>query len=272
MYGYIYKTTNLINGKIYIGQHKKSFFDPKYKGSGKIFQEALKKYGKENFEVIMLEAFDTFEELNAAEIRYIKMFDARNSDLGYNLAEGGNLFSNNYHQGMAGKKQTTFQKEQVRRALTGKPKSDEARKHMSEAARKRISNRITNNGKRWIHNEFENKLIETSSELPLGYEEGMMPSMNKSNSQKKRHQNSIYMHNDEGEERLVEKQLVSEYKLKGYREGRRPYSEKRLKKLHDRKGKILIHDPQTLSKYYISPEDLPIYLSKGYVKGRPKII
>ena len=43
----IYKTTNLINGKIYIGQDSKN--NPKYLGSGVIFLKAIKKYGKENF-------------------------------------------------------------------------------------------------------------------------------------------------------------------------------------------------------------------------------
>lgn len=48
MYGYIYKTTNLINGKIYVGQHKGKF-DRGYVGSGKILKLALTKYGKQNF-------------------------------------------------------------------------------------------------------------------------------------------------------------------------------------------------------------------------------
>ena len=50
-YGYIYKTTNLINGKIYIGQHKSNLFDSQYKGSGVILRKAFAKYGKENFKV-----------------------------------------------------------------------------------------------------------------------------------------------------------------------------------------------------------------------------
>lgn len=44
----IYKTTNKINGKIYVGLDTKN--NPKYLGSGKIIKFAIKKYGKENFE------------------------------------------------------------------------------------------------------------------------------------------------------------------------------------------------------------------------------
>ena len=40
----IYKTTNLINKKIYVGKDKKE--NPNYFGSGKILSLAIKKYGK----------------------------------------------------------------------------------------------------------------------------------------------------------------------------------------------------------------------------------
>ena len=43
----IYKTTNLVNGKIYIGKDSKN--NPNYLGSGNLLKKALIKYGKENF-------------------------------------------------------------------------------------------------------------------------------------------------------------------------------------------------------------------------------
>ena len=49
MIGYIYLTTNLVNNKKYIGQHRSSTFDPSYLGSGTLFVKALKKYGKKKF-------------------------------------------------------------------------------------------------------------------------------------------------------------------------------------------------------------------------------
>ena len=45
MYGYIYVTTNLINGRKYIGQHAKPEFDESYYGSGTALKPAIKKYG-----------------------------------------------------------------------------------------------------------------------------------------------------------------------------------------------------------------------------------
>ena len=50
MFGYIYKTTNLINGKIYVGKHKGAFTE-KYLGSGVHLKRAVKIYGKECFSV-----------------------------------------------------------------------------------------------------------------------------------------------------------------------------------------------------------------------------
>ena len=89
MYGYIYKTTNLINGKIYVGKKTKSEFDPDYKGSGKILKLAFKKYGWENFEVEFLCPCFSLEELNAEERCLIAHFDSRNPEIGYNRSEGG---------------------------------------------------------------------------------------------------------------------------------------------------------------------------------------
>ena len=67
MFGYIYKTTNLCTGKIYIGKHIADSFDTSYIGSGVILLKAIKKHGKENFSCVLLEAVSTEEELNARE-------------------------------------------------------------------------------------------------------------------------------------------------------------------------------------------------------------
>lgn len=87
MYGYIYKTINLVNQKIYIGKHRAKNFEPqKYIGSGTILRKAIKKYGKENFNCELVEYCETKDELNAKEKYWISFYRA---SLNYNLAPGG---------------------------------------------------------------------------------------------------------------------------------------------------------------------------------------
>lgn len=81
----IYKTTNLINGKFYVGQDSNN--NPEYYGSGNLLKKAIKKYGKENFIKETLEVCSTEEELNEREKYWIK--ETKVQELGYNIADGG---------------------------------------------------------------------------------------------------------------------------------------------------------------------------------------
>lgn len=110
MYGYVYKTTYLQNNKIYVGQHKSDVFDEKYYGSGIIISKLLKKYSIDNFLCEILEECSSEEELNEKEIYWIEKLDARNPDIGYNIASGGAFGDSGYHLGMLGKTQSEKQK------------------------------------------------------------------------------------------------------------------------------------------------------------------
>lgn len=91
MYGYIYKTTNLLNNKIYVGQHKvtNDKFDTSYYGSGKLLLEAVKKYGVENFNCELIEWCDSFESLNEREIYWIKELNSSVRNGNYNISDEG---------------------------------------------------------------------------------------------------------------------------------------------------------------------------------------
>lgn len=83
---HIYKTTNTVNGKIYIGKEKHN--DKNYIGSGRILNNAIKKYGKEVFVKEILEdcSLDIIDE---RECYWIDHYDSTNWDIGYNITKGG---------------------------------------------------------------------------------------------------------------------------------------------------------------------------------------
>ena len=84
----IYKTTNKINGKIYIGFDTKN--NPNYYGSGKVVVAAIEKYGKVNFKKEILEICKTKELLSIREIYWISTYNSTDRNIGYNISNGGN--------------------------------------------------------------------------------------------------------------------------------------------------------------------------------------
>ncbi len=88
MYYYLYKITNLINNKIYIGVHKTDNVNDGYMGSGKIIVSAMKKYGSENFKKEILEYFDTSDKMFEKEKEIVNQEFLSNSNV-YNLRRGG---------------------------------------------------------------------------------------------------------------------------------------------------------------------------------------
>lgn len=90
-YHFIYKTTNLINGKIYVGQKSSDYLCESYLGSGRHLKCSINKYGVENFQREIIEFCNSVDHLNEREIYWIEKLDARNPEVGYNIAKGGNI-------------------------------------------------------------------------------------------------------------------------------------------------------------------------------------
>jgi hypothetical protein len=84
----IYKTTNLINNKIYIGKHQTLNPNDDYLGSGKALIKAIQKYGRDNFQKEILFEFNTEAEMNAKEIELVTEEFCNRKDT-YNIALGG---------------------------------------------------------------------------------------------------------------------------------------------------------------------------------------
>ena len=88
MFYTIYKTTNNINGKYYIGKHKTRDLDDNYLGSGKILNYAIKKHGINNFTREYLFIFDNEEDMNNKELELVSE-EFIKEDTNYNLKLGG---------------------------------------------------------------------------------------------------------------------------------------------------------------------------------------
>ncbi len=137
---YIYKTTNLLNSKIYVGKRiyrKKD--DIWYLGSGVYLNRAIKKHGRENFVKEIIEWCSDKKELCNKEIYWIKYFNSTNLKIGYNLSlggDGGNVGKEAYIKignKLRGKKKPKEFGEKVSKALKNKPKSKEHNEKVRQA-------------------------------------------------------------------------------------------------------------------------------------------
>lgn len=92
--GIIYQIINIVNGKSYIGLTTRYFFRRYCHNwwdytDNKHLQNAINKYGINNFSIKILERDKTEAELDLLERYYIKLFKTNNSKFGYNKTEGG---------------------------------------------------------------------------------------------------------------------------------------------------------------------------------------
>lgn len=84
MFYTIYKITNKINNKFYIGMHKTTSLDDGYMGSGRLISRAIKRHGIENFSKEILHVFDNEEDMKNKEKELVVL-----NEMSYNLCEGG---------------------------------------------------------------------------------------------------------------------------------------------------------------------------------------
>jgi len=177
---YVYKTTNLINYKIYIGVHKSK--RKNYLGSGKILKLAIKKYGRDNFKSEIIEHCESEEEMFSREKYWIKEYDSQNRLIGYNITDGGlggvgckHLFGKKLseehkkkvslnHADVSGERNPMFGKthtkevrEKLRKFNLGKSLSFETKKKMSEkkCGENNNKSKLTPNIVRKIRRDYE---------------------------------------------------------------------------------------------------------------------
>lgn len=88
MYYTIYKITNTVNNKFYIGKHQTDDLDDGYMGSGFVLKRAIEKYGLDKFVKEILYVFDNEEQMNNMEKEIVNEEFLLKEEV-YNLQEGG---------------------------------------------------------------------------------------------------------------------------------------------------------------------------------------
>lgn len=88
-YFYVYKITNIVNSKIYIGIHATNNLENNYMGSGVNLKKAIKKYGRDKFIKEILGVFETYHEVLLEERRLVTTDFVKDTNT-YNLEIGGN--------------------------------------------------------------------------------------------------------------------------------------------------------------------------------------
>lgn len=139
IYGYIYLIRNRVNGKVYIGQTTKTVaerwhghIDQSKHRARTYIHKAIRKYGKEAFDVVILHQALNQEDLDEMETRSIWSHDSMDPNVGYNLLAGG--------RGSSGRKWTPEQRakasEKQKARFKANPLTDEQRAEKSSILRK----------------------------------------------------------------------------------------------------------------------------------------
>lgn len=130
----IYQTTNIIDGKIYIGMHETTDPNDGYLGSGKHLKLAIKKYGRDSFRKNVLFVFSTETEMREKEAELVTEEFCSRSDT-YNICPGGKggfgYLNNSCKSSRLGFRWSSESRKKLSEAMSGHKVTDETRHKMS---------------------------------------------------------------------------------------------------------------------------------------------
>lgn len=255
MFGFIFKTTDLINNKIYIGQHicSSEYKDNYYLGSGKELSLAIKEYGRKNFKKEILEECDSISELNERERYWIAYYDARNPEVGYNIQEGGrdSKIPEEMKKDISNTLKKFYKKDPKNHPWTGRHHTEETKKKISHTEKGKI-----------IPLEVRLKMSEANRKRALIYENYGMRGKHHTEEVKRRIglslKNKKFITNG-----LINKYVTVEEAEKyfslneGWKYGRISISTK---------GRIRITNGIN-NKYVTVEEYNNVYINQGYING-----
>lgn len=206
-YHFLYKTTNLLNGKFYVGMHSTDDLDDGYLGSGKRLRYSIRKYGASNFKREIIKFFETRKQLIEYEEKIVDCALLK-EELCMNLKPGGsggsgpgklngffgkthteknrNISKNNlamlkkrmnedpiFKREINDKRIKTIKENGYASGFKGKKHNDDTKTLMSLKAQQRLGNRNSQFGTCWITRNKENKKIK-KEDLEIYIQQGWM--------------------------------------------------------------------------------------------------
>lgn len=156
---YIYKITNLINGKIYIGQTILSIqkrYSKHCNCDKQIIGKAIQKYGKENFKIEQIDSATSREELDEKECYWIRFYNSQIPN-GYNLESGG----------VTNKEVNEVTRKKLRETHLGE-KAFWYGKHLSDETKSKLSKSHIGKSKYWLGKKRDDETIKKMSKNRKG--------------------------------------------------------------------------------------------------------
>ena len=268
-YYVVYKITNLINGKIYVGYQKNGKVDDRYRGSGIAIEKAVNKYGIENFSKEILYVFETEKEATDKEEEIVdEEFVARSDN--YNLKPGG-YGGWDYVNSL---KLWDDPKRCENQSMAMKNYWDDSEKRENQSITMKKVWADPNNHDKFYgvreSSEFKEKVSDAMKDLwsdPDYYKK----QINTRQTEESRHKHSVASKKMWQDPEYIEKQNIlkssDEYRKKQSESLKKAWAdpEKRRKQSESHKGKIKIYSPDQDIETSISKHD-PI--PNGFKRGR----
>jgi len=277
----IYKTTNTINNKVYIGIHKCEQLNDGYYGSGKLLKLAIKKYGKENFIIEYLHIYsnDEIEKASNKEKEYVhKEFTERDDN--YNILVGGLSFlTEGENSPYYGRIHTLDTKVKISETLKLNWSKEEFKAKMVEIFNNRNNNTFqTDEFKTRISVIHKNKSLSEEhkqhlSDIRTGVSWGNHTEESKLKiSEKQKGRKNPWNETTNKNPDKIRKTAETHRGMKRSdeaKENMRLAQQKRNEAGYEpsNKGKVWIHNPITTEKRYISKEE---ELPEGFIYGLGK--
>lgn len=268
----IYKITNLINWKIYIGAHKTENLEDWYMGSGKHLKRAQEKYWIDNFQKEYLWIYETQEEMFNMESKLVNKDFVKREDT-YNIKEGWfwgfDYINEKYKNDEAYRiKKNRINESYLKKAVqrnTYLLKTDSQYKgkivkslHMWYQVALKEKRFSPQTARLWkIHTE------ETKQKMRISWK-------GKNLRDKNWNYEHCWIKNKEGLSKSIKKEDLSKYLRKGWELGRIVSEETKLKISSNSLGRRMIWNPITKECKFLPLKEIESYIKEWWVLGRRK--